>query len=296
VNQFLQSIVSGSTVVAGYAFLGISITLIYGMTRLLDFAQAAYMTAGAVLGYVLVDAGVPYLAAVPIVAVATAAAAWFVHLVLLQRISDDTALVVFLVTFGLALIVQTAIAKFVSVDARLIDTPFGGTFEIGGVRILVQQVVLVAVAVPVAVALYLAFKATQWGRAMRTVAVNADVATLAGIDAARARRSVYALASSISGLAGVLLGAIFAFGPFSGTDFLLKGFVVALAGGLGSVGGAMTMALVLGYAETFLVTYSPDLGAITLGPNLRDVYAYAILIACLAIRPQGIFRGTALDA
>ena len=95
---------------------------------------------------------------------------------------------------------------------------------------------------------------------------------------------------------GVLLGAIFAFGPFSGTDFLLKGFVVALAGGLGSVAGAMTMALVLGYAETFLVTYSPHVAGLTLGSNLRDVYAYAILIACLAIRPSGIFRGTTLDA
>jgi len=296
VNQFLQSLVSGSTVVAGYAFLGISVTLIYGMTRLLDFAQAAYMTAGAVLGYVIVEAGVPYLVAVPIVAIAIAGAAWIVHLVLLQRINDDTALVVFLVTFGVALIVQTAIAKFVSVDARLIDTPFGGTIDVMGVRILIQQIVLVAVAAPVAVALYFVFKSTQWGRAMRTVAVNADVATLSGIDAALARRSVYALASSISGLAGVLLGAIFAFGPFSGTDFLMKGFVVALAGGLGSVGGAMTMAFVLGYAETFLVTYSPDLGGFTLGPNLRDIYAYAILIACLAVRPQGIFRGTSLDA
>ena len=93
-------------------------------------------------------------------------------------------------------------------------------------------------------------------------------------------------------LIGALAGIAFPFTPFSGNNFLLKAFAVALVGGLGSVAGAAVVGVVLGLIEAYAVTYGLPLGFLTLDAGWRDGYAFVLMIAILVIKPEGLFRGT----
>jgi branched-subunit amino acid ABC-type transport system permease component len=120
---------------------------------------------------------------------------------------------------------------------------------------------------------------------MRATAENAEVATLMGVNTAWTTSTAFWIGSALAGVAGVLLGILFPFTAFSGNAYLIKGLAVALAGGIGNVTGAVIVGLTLGLAETYGSAY-------LIGPEWQDGYAFVLLIAILAWRPNGLFRGT----
>jgi branched-subunit amino acid ABC-type transport system permease component len=106
-----------------------------------------------------------------------------------------------------------------------------------------------------------------------------------GINPMRTTSAAFWIGSALAGVAGVLLGILFPFSAFSGSQYLIIGLAVALAGGIGNVTGAVVVGLALGLVQTYGSAYA-------IGPEWQSGYAFVLLIAILAWRPRGLFRGT----
>jgi len=125
---------------------------------------------------------------------------------------------------------------------------------------------------------------TRTGIALRAVAVDPEVAAWMGVPVHRMISVTFAVGGALAGLAGALFATLFPIDPFFGSSLVIKGFAVALLGGLGNVGGAVLAALILAMAETFVSGY--------LFPQWTTAFAFGLIVLILLVRPSGLFRGT----
>jgi branched-subunit amino acid ABC-type transport system permease component len=291
VVEFFQYVVNGLTTGAVYALVGVGLTLGIGVARFFNFAQGQFVVLAGFLGFMFSDLGVPFLLCIPLAIIPVA----LLGVILrdgINRMSGGDTLVVFLGTLGFGVVLQYSIVLIWGGEQRLIPTPFDGNLNIGGVIIPYTKIALFAISAPVIVALYVLLAKTDAGRRLRACAENTEVPALLGIDVQRTMRISVALGSGLAALAGVLVGTLFPFDAFGGSTLLTKGIAVALAGGLGSVSGAVFCGLALGLVETFATAYGIPLGFYTFGSIWQDGYAFVLMIAVLAWRPRGLFRGT----
>jgi branched-chain amino acid transport system permease protein len=290
-SLFLQTAVNGLATSLVYVFVGTAVTIINGVSRLVDFTQGQVLLLSAFVGYSAAEAGTPLPLAM--LAGIAAAATWGVaaHRVLLRRLTND-ALPMFIVTIGLAIVLESALVKIWGIQQHRIRSSLTGTLEIAGLTIPSRNVLFVVVGIPTLVALYLVLARSGLGRSMRAAAENRDAAALVGVDVPRMTTIAYLIGCSLSGLAGVLLGIAFPFTPFSGASYLIKGFAVALLGGLGSVTGAALVGVLLGLVETYAVAYGLPVGFYEFGTEWRDAYAFVVMVVVLVWRPGGLFGGT----
>jgi branched-chain amino acid transport system permease protein len=124
---------------------------------------------------------------------------------------------------------------------------------------------------------------TIWGMAMRAVAKNRDAAALMGVPVRRVFALTFAVGSAMAAVAGGLLGAMFTIEPTMGEWAVVKAFCVVIMGGMGNVPGAVLGGVILGVAENLGAGFLPG------GSSYKDGIGYAILIAVLLLRPQGLF-------
>jgi branched-chain amino acid transport system permease protein len=291
-TQFLQNTVNGLAITLVYVFLGVAITLISGVARLVDFSQGQVLLLGAYLGFAVASGGVPLWLTIPLATLLVGCWAFVVHTALLRRLTASDALPMFIVTIGIGIALESAIVIIWGSDLRQIPSSLTGVVELGNVLITEGALLVICACLPVLVALYWVIHRTRVGRSMRAAAENRDASTLVGIHVAGVSRATYVLGSCLSGFAGVLLGTAFPFTPFTGGLLVLKGFAVALAGGLGSVSGAVCFGVLLGFVETYAAAYGLHLGFYTFGSEWQGGYAFILMIIVLVWRPNGLFRGT----
>jgi len=291
VTLFLQYTFNGLITGVVYSLIAVGLTLGIGVARFFNFAQGQLVILAVFLGAVLSGDGVPYYAVVPIVLAAVAGVGLAIRTVI-HRVAGTDSLVVFLGTLGFGIIIQTGIVLIWGAEQRSIAPPFTGEVVVDGVIMPQAKLMLLAITVPVVAALYAILARTEAGHRMRACAENPTVSALLGINVQRTMRVAVAIGSGLAALAGVVIGTLFPFDPFGGGGFLIKGIAVALVGGLGSISGAVICGLALGLIETYAAAYGINLGFFTIGQQWQDGYAFVLMIAVLALRPQGIFRGT----
>jgi branched-chain amino acid transport system permease protein len=157
----------------------------------------------------------------------------------------------------------------------------GGVFEVLGARVSLPQIILMLIAAGLMVALNGYIQKTSTGRAMRSIALDTNASLLMGINVNAVITRTFFIGSALAGAAGVMAGAY-----YGKIDFLmgfiigLKAFTAAVIGGIGNIKGAMLGGLVLGFVEAF--------GTEWFGGQWRDVFAFAVLILFLTLRPTGI--------
>jgi branched-chain amino acid transport system permease protein len=291
-NLFLQTAVNGLAISLIYVFIGTSVTIISGVSRLTDFSQASVLVLASFVCFAAGEAGAPLPVIILVGPLTGAIWGFAVHRILLGRLTADP-LPMFIVTIGISIALQSAIVKVWGPDQRRISVEFlRDTVAIGDLRVPATSLLFLVVCGPTLAALYYLLQRTQTGRRMRAAAENRDAATLVGVDVPRTALLAYVMGCALSGTVGALAGLAYPFTPFSGSNFLLKAFAVALVGGLGSVGGAAVVGVILGLVETYAVTYGVDLGFVTLDAGWRDGYAFVLMIAILVVKPSGLFRGT----
>ena len=291
-NLFLQTAINGLAVSLIYVFVGTSVTIISGVSRLTDFSQASVLVLASYVCFAFGEAGAP-LAVIILVGPLTGAIWGFVlHRLVYGKLTADP-LPMFIVTIGVAIALQSAIVKIWGPEQRRISVDsMRETVAIGDLRIPATSLLFLVVCIPTLAALYFVLQRTGTGRRMRAAAENRDAATLVGVDVPQTARLAYVVGCALSGLIGALVGIAFPFTAFSGSSFLLKAFAVALVGGLGSVAGAAVVGVVLGLVEAYAVTYGLPMGFLTLDAGWRDGYAFVLMIVILVIKPEGLFRGT----
>jgi branched-chain amino acid transport system permease protein len=150
-----------------------------------------------------------------------------------------------------------------------------------GLRATPDQLLSLAVAAIVVVAVYLLLSRTAIGRAMRAVSENAALSSLAGVRVRRVIRVVWVLGASLAAVAGVITGLLIQIRPEMGLDLLLPLFAAAILGGIGSVPGAMLAGLIIGLCEAIAVD--------VVGAQWRAAVSFVILVLVLLVRPQGLF-------
>jgi branched-subunit amino acid ABC-type transport system permease component len=291
VTIFLQQTANAIAISSVYVFLGVALTIIYGVSRVMDFSQGQVLLLGGFVGYGLKSTGMPFALVVVGSVLAVGVYGYLIHSILLSRARADT-LTMFIITLALGLIMATIMVKTIGATPLQTATSLSNTINIHGVLITESRLVIVAVCIPTLILMYVLMHRSRAGRILRATAENRYAAAIVGIDVGKTARRAYVLGCCLSGLMGVLLVAAFPTTPFQGQYLLLKGLAVAIAGGLGNVTGAVIMGTILGLVETYATGYGINIGIYHFDASWQNGYAVVLLIAVLAWRPRGLLRGT----
>jgi branched-chain amino acid transport system permease protein len=289
VNQFLQYGVGALSASGVYILIGVGLTLIYGVSRLVNFAQGQFVLVGSYAAYSF-SQHMPYVAAVFAATLFVGLLAVGLRITILKRRLDNS-LATFLVTIGVGIVIQQTLVLIYTASQKQIQT-FQGTWDLGGVLIAHGWAVFLAISAPVLVLLAVILRRSSLGRSMRAVAENPSAARLMGVNVELTANLAFFIGSALAGLAGALMASLLPFTPYSGYTLLIKGLAVALIGGLGSVPGAVIVGFVLGTLETYATGYGFTVAGYHFGAEWQDAYFFVLLIVILAIRPRGLLRGT----
>lgn len=286
----LQQLVNALSVSSAYVLIGLGITIIFGLSRVIAFAHAQFMVLGAFLAYSLVEAGLPYPVAGLLLAPLLVGVAGVATDRAIFRRNLDMPINNFITALGLVVVMQAVFVEVWGVEQQFqVRTGLqGGVWDVVGVRIGHERVLLFAVTVVAVLTVLYLLGRTDLGRSMRAVAEDRDAAALVGVNVSGAISSAFFIGSVLAGLAGALQFSAFPFTAYSGGALIIKALAVALVGGLGSVEGAVVVGLSLGIVETLGTAYGVP------GEQWRDGYAFLLMIGILLWRPRGLFRGVGL--
>ena len=281
----LNGLVNGLIVGGIYALVGVSLTLLYGVLRVVNFAHGEFVIAGSFVAFVLFKSfGIPPLLAVPIAAIAFFAAGWGLYYVLIPRLakSDDPELMSFLMFYGVSIAAAALMLLLFEADSRTIDYTFTPvSMQVGPVYVSTARLVAFAITVLVSIALALFLFRTLPGKALRAAIMNPEAIQIMGVDIVRLSAFAFALAAALAGVTGVLIALVFpAFNPFSGAEYTIIAFIVVVLGGLGNPVGALLAGVVFGLAEQMATVFLPQ--------AMAQIVGFLILVGTIFFRPSGI--------
>ena len=286
-TQLLQAIANGVMMGALLAIPVIGFTAIFAVLRYPSVAIAGWVTLGAFVGWLAnVKAGVPALVAIAIAFVVAAIVGGLVEDRALKALRPAGALTVAIGSIGLNIVVENVIRVFYGNDLRGFDLPLKPDIRFGGIRVGPQQIENLIIAVLLMLAVFAFLKFSRFGRGMRAVADNPDLARLKGIDPRTISLAALMLGCGLAGAGGVLIGLDTSIDPLTGYRVLLSVFAAAVLGGLGSIPGAVAGALALGIAEELAMLVAP--------PTYRTGVGFIAILLMLTFRPRGLLGERAM--
>jgi branched-chain amino acid transport system permease protein len=281
-NLFLQDLVNGILAGGIFAVVALGFSLVWGIMNIINLAHGAYLMLGAYLAYTLftffhVD---PFIS-IPIAFIALFIFGYFVQRSIINYVVRAPILTTFLLTFGLSLLIINVALVIFHGDVKGITTSYSGTnFSVGPVTVSWAKFWTLLAALLITACMQVFLTRTKTGRAIRATSMDIGAAQLSGVNVAHLYAIVYGLGAGLAGAAGVLVSLSYSLQPSMGDPFVIKGFVVCVLGGLGSVQGALIGGLVYGIVEAF--------GSQYIGSGLQDATALVVLLIVLIVRPRGI--------
>jgi branched-chain amino acid transport system permease protein len=280
----LNAIVAGLLLGGFYAALSVGISISFGMLDVVNIAHPAFIIVGSYIAYIFNDR----LGIDPIVVSIALSPLFFVlgmvlyktYYVCFEKRGQESlrGLAFF---FGILFITEVVLLLVFGVDYRLVETPYSSTtLRLGPVDFPLRLVVPFAVSLAMVLGVQLFLARTFFGRAVLAVAQDQLALRLMGINPVRVKEFAFALSIATAGVAGALLIVIQPVQPAIGREYIGLVFAVCVLGGLGSIGGTLLGAFVLGLAESFTATF--------LGPSWAPAVSFGILLAALAFRPSGL--------
>ncbi len=287
VDILWPSFLNGLTTGAIYALVALGLTLIYGVLHIINFAHgAALMMALYGVYYLFVRLGLDPYMALPLMVPAMFLAGYFLYRWVIGRASGGRDENILLVTLGISIVLENLALLLFSSDTRTIDTSYTlATMEIAGAMISTPKVIAMAGALVTAALLWLLMTRTTLGRAIRACARERHGARLVGIDVEHVFALSFGIGLACLGAAACFLMPTYYVNPGVGSGFVLIAFTIVVLGGMGSFVGALLGGLLIGVVES--------LGGLLLGESLGQIGIFAIFIAVLLFRPQGLFGARA---
>jgi branched-chain amino acid transport system permease protein len=266
-----------------YALLGIGLTLIFGIMRVVNFTHGELYAFGAYMMYALVMlAGVNFYVALPLAIALGVLLGAGLELVLLRRLRGADIDTTMLVMIGAWIALQNAEQLAWTGVAVNIANPFpSAPLVIGPVSVAWNRVFVLVVALLLIITTYFLINKTKLGRAMRATFQDSDTAALMGVQIGSIHTATFALGSGLAAAAGALLGPVFVAYPSMGDLAAAKAFAIVILGGLGSIPGATAGGFILALAE--------ELGAGYVSSGYRDAMGFLLIIVILLFRPTGLF-------
>ena len=281
----MSALISGIGLGSMYGLMALGFYVTYAVSGTVNFAQGSSMMLGAVLTFLLTRSlGFPMPVAIMCALLLCAAYGLLVEFIAVRPFVSRGSDSWLMATVALGIVLDNVVMFVFGKEPRSLPSPLAqSSLEIGGVGLGVYplQVIIPVVGLALAGALYLIASRTRWGVAMLAVAQNRAAARLMGIPITRAIAFAYAISTLFAGIAGVLIAPLFNVHSDMGTLFGLKAFAVAILGGITSAWGVMIAGLLFGMTEAMITA--------TLGSSYTQIITFALVIAALAWRPNGLF-------
>ncbi len=280
---FLQSLISGILIGGVYALIGIGLTIIFGVMRVINFAHGDLMMLGMYTTYYLfslfhVDPFLSIFITIPLM---------FLFGALLQKVVINRVLGALpqnqiLLTIGLGLIMSNAVMLAFTSDYKILSTKYSSSsVRMMGISISLPLVISFAITTVITVALYWFLLKTDTGQAIRATAQDREAARLMGINVSRMSIIAFGLGSALAATAGALISPTYYIFPQVGSIFTLKAFVITVLGGMGSVVGATLGGVLIGVAES--------IGGVYFGSGWKEVVVFVLFLLVLLLKPSGLF-------
>jgi len=284
-HNFGQATVDGAVTGSYFAVGAVGLTLIYGILKLVNFAYGDYMTLGAYSALLLnVTAGLPLIVAVIGAVAVVAAFSVGLELILWRPMRRRRAGIsqLMILSLGLAFIVRYTIQLIAGSGEQSLRVNVTSSVAFLGLRVGRTELLVVIVGFLAVLAIGLLLSRTNFGKQMRALADNVQLAETSGINIDRVVLGTWAFAGGLAGLAGVLYGAALGvITPNIGLSVLLSLFAAVILGGLGNAYGALAGGLTLGLAQEWSTLFIASQWKVAVG--------FVVLILVLIVRPQGIF-------
>lgn len=282
-TEFLQHIVNMLILGSTYALLGIGLTLIFGIMRVVNFAHGELYAFGAYFVYfVAILLGFNFFLSILIAIVAGCLLGALIEVVLLRPMRGADIDTTMLIMIGAMIVMQNGEQYIWGGVAKSVNTPFPqAPLVIGSVSVSWLSVFVFCASLGLIGAAYLLINKTKLGKAMRATFQDRDTASLMGVNIQMIYMATFALGSAMAAAAGALLGPVYVISPQMGNLASLKAFAIVILGGLGSIGGATIGGFILAFAE--------EMGAGYISSGYRDAMGFLIIIAVLLFKPTGLF-------
>jgi branched-chain amino acid transport system permease protein len=284
-HQFLQQVFSGLAAGAIYASLALALVMIYRATDLVNFAQGEMAMFSTYIAWTLVNAGLPFWAAFAATLVASFLGGMAIERVVIRPVENAPVLATVVVTLGLLLIFNALAGWLFTYTLQEFPSPFPDR-PLFGALMTTRDLGVIGVTLVMLVLLYVFFRFTPTGLAMRAAAQNPESARLCGIRVGRMLAIGWGLAAAIGATAGIMVAPVLFLDPNMMGGVLLYAFTGALLGGITSPVGAVVGGLIVGVTENLVGTY-------LVPSQLKLTVALALIILVLVFRPDGLF-GTAI--
>jgi len=279
---FFQSLLSGVLVGGVYALIGIGLTIIFGVMRVINFAHGDLLMVGMYLTYFLfallhIDPFVSILVSIPLMFLFGA----LLQKVFINRVLGSLPQNQILLTIGLGLIMSNTVMLLFTSDYRILTTSYSsGSVKIWGLSVSEPLFISFLITAAITAFLYWFLLKTDTGQAIRATAQDREAAQLMGINVKRMSVIAFGIGAALSGTAGALISPTYYIFPQVGGAFTLKAFVIVVLGGMGSIVGATLGGIVIGATES--------LAAVYISSGTKELVVYVLFLLVLLFRPAGL--------
>jgi branched-chain amino acid transport system permease protein len=309
VEQFLQALAAGFLVGCIYGLMCAGLGLIFGVMRVINFAQGDFLMAGMYVALYALTwvAALPFVgAAAPFVAALLAAPVLFVggyalHRLLISRVTGtriagaegDGHYAQLVLTLGVALVLENGALLLFGATPQSIRTPLSSSAwelpllydDFSAVFVNKARGIAAAVSIAATLALYLFIGRTKLGKALRAAADNPEAATYMGIDVDRAHRVAFGIGAAAAAAAGGLIATYYPFHPYVGLEFVVIMYAGVVLGGMGSMLGAFWGGMTIGLVQ--------QLSTLVLPTQLQNTAIFVVFLLIVLLRPEGLFGRSA---
>ena len=281
--DFLQMVLSGIAVGSSYALMGLGMVLIYKASEVPNFVQGEMALLPVFVAYLLLDGyGLPSYIAFPATLVFAMLLGCFLEFAILRRAKEPNVLGLIIITIGMEMMLIGIVSWKFGADQRAMPFPISSydSIVIGDIFISTLDMLTLAVALIIMLILFLFFRYSKVGVAMKATQQNETAARLMGIKTNRLRMVTWGISSVVGCVAGLLIAPVLV-EPYMMWDPMLKGFAGAVVGGMTSLPGAVFGSYIVGIIEQLFGGY--------VSIEFKSVVAFAVIVLVLCIRPSGLF-------
>ena len=275
-----QGIAIGLTNGALYILTALGLTLIYGILHIVNFAHGEIYMLGAMLVFVLMVTLQWPLVLVLVAIIALAALAGLAVERGVFRSLRGQWMQLLVASVGISLILQSLSWIAFGAQEKNVPSVLPGVWLLAGVRLPIERLAAAGIALVLVAGLYCIVYRTKTGLAMRAIEEDEETARMLGVNSDRVAAVAVALGFVLAALGGAFVAPIYSLNPGMGLEAILMSFIIIIIGGLGSITGTVLAGFLIGMLES--------IGALLLGSEAAHVLVFAVMIAVLILRPQGL--------
>jgi len=280
--QFIQQVINGLSLGSIYALIALGYTMIYGIMNLINFAHCDILMIGAYVGLLGSSMDLGFIPSTLMAVVVCAILGVVIEKVAYRPLRNAERITLLITAIGVSFLLEYTMMYFFGANVRNYPAGFFGfgRFKFYGIILSSDKLLAAAITVVLMVILQFVIKKTKLGKAIRAASSDQDAAQLMGISVDKSISLTFLIGSALAAVAGVMYGAMFTANPLMGMQPGIKAFVAAVFGGIGSIPGAITGGVLLGFIETMVGGY--------ISSAYKDAAAFVILIIILIVKPTGL--------